>query len=173
MDVTHRWLRGYHINWKTGLRDRDDFEDGHRTHCNSFVNAVTDKLGIYMERPGSRYYKTNANAQYDWLITKQAKKSGWHLMEGDDPLKIYYTAQQYANHGMVVVAVYKNKNESKPGHIALIRPAAVTKEQIDVMGPVLIQAGGYNSDSTFLIDGFRKRIKIWPNPEIKLYCNTE
>lgn len=167
LDVAHLWLKGHHVDWQTGQRDENDVLDNHRIHCNRFVVAAAARLGINMERPTKH---TGANEQYDWLISKKATVEGWLPVDGDS-LEQYYNAQQYANKGFMVVAVCKNKNEDFSGHIALVMPFVTTQERIYKQGPMMIQAGTYNSAGTPLKEGFKKHIGRWPEPGIKLYYN--
>jgi len=71
----------------------------------------------------------------------------------------------------VVVVVYKDYSGSTPGHSALVMPAAITYDDVKKSGPVLIQAGNFNSDSTRFMRTFRKRIQRWPDDAISFYYN--
>ena len=105
-----------------------------------------------------------ANAQYDWLQTNNATKEGWVQ------LKTALEAQKHANEGDLVIVVFKNEDTSKPGHIAIIRPAIKTIEQIEREGPQVTQAGGTNHYSVSLRVGFKNHPKAWPNG-VKFYMN--
>lgn len=43
-----------------------------------------------------------------------------------------------------MVAVFKHPDPGHPGHIAIVRPASKTADQIAAEGPDVIQAGGHN-----------------------------
>lgn len=58
------------------------------------------------------------------LATRQGGAFGW------SPLPDGREAQRAANRGFLVVVAYKNHNDSKPGHIAIVRPSGKSKDQI-------------------------------------------
>ena len=52
LGVESKWLARQHVDWRTGLPDRDGqvFEHGH-THCSAFVAAAAMSLGVHILRP--------------------------------------------------------------------------------------------------------------------------
>ena len=124
LDVEHHWLRGYeHIAWRTGLPllaahgkeltplARDE------THCSAFAAAAADSLGIYLLHPPEHSHVLLANAQSDWLPSAAGRKAGWQSVSSA------LEAQQRANAGQLVMAVFKNPKATLAGHIAIVRPA--------------------------------------------------
>ena len=169
LGVTTKWQNGHEIDWQTSVALSDRVVSK-KTYCTRFVAAACKKLDIYTLHPQYADDRFGAGTLYDWLESGEARKSGWKIIEGTDPLDIYCKAQQYANQGYVVVTIFKDIAKP-PGHSALVMPAMLTCEEIKKLGPVLIQAGGHNSDSVSLAQGFRSRIESWPNKEIFLYYN--
>jgi hypothetical protein len=106
-----------------------------------------------------------ANAQFDWL-PKEGKEKGW------TPVPDGVAAQDLANRGNVVVAVYQNHDPKKSGHIAIIRPGMKTPEQIAAEGPDVIQAGGTNFNSASLKRGFANHPDAFPKGEIRFYAHA-
>lgn len=51
LDVEHLWIKGHHVNWETGVPDRNDNEYDKRTHCSRFVAAGCKRHNIYILRP--------------------------------------------------------------------------------------------------------------------------
>ena len=70
-------------------------------------------------------------------------------------------AQRLANEGKLVVAAFPSPNPKKPGHIAIVRPAEKTLEQLKDEGPQITQAGEENALSTTAKDGFRHHKGAW------------
>jgi hypothetical protein len=56
--------------------------------------------------------------------------------------------------GNLVVVVYESPDAHKPGHIAIVRPAARPRRLLDENGPSIIQAGEKNYNSTSTKVGF-------------------
>jgi hypothetical protein len=167
MHVEQHWISGAIVDWRTGdptgqpLKPGDS---GKHTHCSQFAAAACEKLGIYILRPPKHGSVLLANAQYDWL-SKEGKEKGW------SPVADGNAAQDLANHGHVVVAVYQNHDPKKSGHIAIIRPGAKTPEQIAAEGPDVIQAGGNNFNTTNLKRGFSFHPQAFPK-EILFYSHA-
>jgi hypothetical protein len=170
MDVTHLWLKGHNIDWETG-RTVSDGISNNNTYCTRFVAATCKRLNICTLRPTDYETHFSANAMFDWMQTSEAKKKGWVPIIADDPFDVFSTAQKYANKGTVVVVVYKDNSGGTPGHSALVMPAVITYDEVKKSGPVLIQAGNFNSDSTRFMRTFRKRIQRWPDDAISFYYN--
>jgi hypothetical protein len=66
-----------------------------------------------------------------------------------------------ANKGEFVVAVFKNPDSKKAGHIAVVRPAAIDSLRIGEKGPQITQAGFTNYKSTDLRTGFSHHGGAW------------
>jgi len=169
LDVNNLWLAGYRINWETGEPDTSNTTTVIKTHCSAFVASACKRLGIYILRPPEHRQVLLSNAQYEWLFTNEAQEDGWKHVDGDD----FKSAQQYANSGLVVVAVYKNPNKKKAGHIALVMPAETDENILNEEGPNIIQAGIENSDSIFLREGFKHHIKVWAENDIVFFYNEK
>lgn len=167
LNVENLWLAGHHVNWETGEPDKPESKEGIKTHCSAFVASACEGLGIYILRPPEHGQVLLSNAQYDWLYGKQSSKEGWKEIKEDK----YKAAQQYANDGYVVVAAIKNKDDSKPGHIALVIPYEIDVNTLTDNGPELIQAGTENSNSISLKEGFKHHLKKWPEDEIIFFYN--
>lgn len=169
MNVLNLWISGHHINWETGEPDKSSATEGIKTHCSAFVASACKKLDIYILRPPEHGQVLLSNAQYDWLFTKKAKDKGWIKIDDN----IFSSAQQYANNGYVVVAVYKNPDEKKAGHIALVIATEISEIDLNDKGPILIQAGTENSESISLKEGFKYHIKKWPENDIVFFYNEK
>jgi len=156
-NVENLWLAGQHINWQTGEPDNPNATKGIKTHCSSFVASVCKQKGIYILRPPEHKTGLLANAQYDWLFTNDAYKLGWRQIKDN----IYEKAQVLANTGNIVIAVCKNPDPKKPGHIALVMPFEKQIDDLKNEGPTLIQAGQTNKNYISLKDGFKHHILDW------------
>lgn len=167
LNVENLWIAGHHVNWETGEPDKPESREGIKTHCSAFVASACERVGIYILRPPEHGQVLLSNAQYDWLYGKQSNKEGW----GEIKENRYYTAQQYANDGYIVIAAIKNKDDSKPGHIALIMPCEIDVKTLADNGPELIQAGTENSNSISLKEGFKHHLKKWPEDDIVFFYN--
>ena len=175
LDVEHHWLRSHdHVAWRTGQQLLE--EHGRRltplardeTHCSAFAAAAADSLGIYLLRPPEHSHVLLANAQYDWLASDAAREAGWSA----EPSAV--EAQQCANGGELVVAVFKNPRSILAGHIAIVRPSATTAERIAKSGPQITQAGFTNYRSIDLASGFDHHPGAWlpgDRGEVKFYAH--
>jgi hypothetical protein len=67
-----------------------------------------------------------------------------------------------------VVAVYKNPDPKKPGHIALVMPAEKTNNDLNNEGPTMIQAGRINSSSVSFREGFKHHLINWNPPPVEI-----
>lgn len=157
-DVMHRWLSGWHVDWRTG--EKTSTEPGGpdaKTHCSSFAAAMAERLDIYVLRPPQHRQTLLANAQMRWLRDHGAE-DGWH------ELASYVDAQAAANRGELVLEAYENPDPHRPGHIAIVRPSNKTREELDRVGPQETQAGEENALSTTTAHGFRHHRGAWlPN----------
>jgi len=166
LDVEHNWPAGVHVNWRTGVPDgRPEKLEGKHTHCSAFAAAAAESLGIYLLRPPDHGQMLLANAQYDWLLSQGAAQ-GWQ------PIRTMAQAQDAANQGMFAVAVYHNRNDDRPGHIAIIRPGAKSPQQLAAEGPDVTQAGGTNYRSASLKQGFAGHPRAWKNQEFLLFAHA-
>ena len=168
MHVEEHWIAGAIVDWRTGDPTGQTIkatDTGKHTHCSQFAAAACDKFGIYILRPPEHGSVLLANAQYEWL-PKEGKDKGW------TPVADGVAAQDLANRGQVVVAVYKNHDPKKSGHIAIIRPGNKTPEQIAAEGPDVIQAGGSNFTSASLKRGFANHPDAFPKSEIRFYAHA-
>ncbi|MGA2083215.1 MAG: hypothetical protein ABSH53_21780 [Holophaga sp.] len=152
MDVEHHWLPGQRIDWRSG----DPAVPAHlgKTHCSAFVAAACERLDIYILRPPEHGEVKLANAQAAWLAGEGADR-GWR------PVGSPREAQELANQGQVVVAVYASPNPERSGHIALVRPADKPEALLEEEGPQVVQAGAENAASASLKVGFRHHREAW------------
>jgi hypothetical protein len=111
-------------------------------------------LGVYILRPPEHSQILLANAQYDWLAREGARR-GW------TPLADAIEAQNHANLGDLVIAVYRNPHNDKPGHIAIVRPNDKTVADLEHDGPQVTQAGTTNHQSITLRRGFSSHPLAW------------
>jgi hypothetical protein len=166
LDVEHLWLSGKSVKWRTGEPlDKPVTVGKSHTHCSAFAAAAAEKLGIYILRPPKHSSALLANAQYDWL-GGDGRNEGW------TPATTGLEAQKLANEGQLVVAVYKEKDPKKPGHIAIIRPSIKSEAKIREEGPQIIQAGMENHASTSLKEGFKHHKGAFGGGLIRFYTHT-
>jgi hypothetical protein len=156
MDVEHLWDPGKSVAWKTGkpLDKQGEVRKGN-THCSAFVAAACMKLDIYILRPPDHATKLLANAQADWLASK-GEENGWKL------IKSAVEAQRLANLGQLGIAVFKEANPERSGHIAIVRPSDKPDAKVKEEGPQVIQAGSTNANSISLAKGFKNHKDAWP-----------
>jgi hypothetical protein len=155
MDVEHLWLPGEVVDFDTGKKIRE--AKSRVTHCSAFTAVVCGKLGVYLLRPPEHEAKLLANAQSDWLAGEKAAKQGWKEVKGAAK------AQQLANEGQLVVVVFREKDDARPGHVAIVRPSTRNDDQIKETGPQVIQAGATNSSSISVKEGFKNHKGAWPD----------
>lgn len=156
LDVEHLWDGGKSVAWKTGkpLDKQGEVRKGN-THCSAFVAAACLKADVYILRPPEHATKLLANAQAEWLATKGEEK-GWKAV----PSAV--EAQRLANQGDLVVAVFREANPERSGHIAIVRPSEQAEAKVREEGPLVIQAGATNANSTPLAEGFKHHKGAWP-----------
>ena len=116
--------------------------------------AAAEALGVYILRPPKHGQILLANAQFQWLGEEGAAE-GWRELPNGD------AAQGAANAGELVVAAYESHLSDKPGHIAIVKPAARSAEELAVDGPLVIQAGSFNSGAISLRAGFSGHPSAW------------
>jgi hypothetical protein len=157
--VETRWLAHEHVNWETGEADKDaDYEgSGKATHCSAFAAAIGKRVGVYMLRPPEHGQILLANAQAAWFHSPAGTQKGWR------ELKTPKEAQTLANEGYLVTVVYENPDPHKPGHIAIVRPAARPERLLDENGPEITQAGQRNYVKTSTKVGFEHHPGAWPD----------
>lgn len=166
MEVERHWPAGYHVDWQTGVPDgRLVSLRGKHTHCSAFVASAAARLGVYILRPPEHSQILLTNAQYDWLA-HEGKRRGWA------PLADAIEAQNRANLGDLVVAVFRNHDGNQPGHIAIVRPGDKAITDIERDGPQVTQAGGINHRSIALRLGFASHPQAWEAHEIRFYAHT-
>jgi hypothetical protein len=165
LDVEQHWPAGVHVDWRTGEPDgREVKTEGKHTHCSAFVAAAAEKLGVYILRPPEHSPVLLANAQSDWM-SDAAVAQGWH------PLANGLQAQSDANQGLLVVAVYRNHHDDRPGHIAIVRPSDKSDTALRDEGPQITQAGMTNYRSTSLMQGFASHPAAWNRGEVRYYAH--
>lgn len=170
MNVENLWIAEHQVNWETGEPDMPESTHGNKTHCSAFIAATCKKLGIYILRPPEHGQVLLANAQEDWLSSAAGKSAGWKPLTDNDDL--YENAQQLANSGKIVVAIYKNTDEKKPGHAALVMPDERSIKRLAAEGPEIIMAGTHNHNNISLKNGFHSHIEEWPEHAIKFFVYT-
>ena len=167
MHVEEHWIAGAIVEWRTGEPTGKPITDaGKHTHCSQFASAACDRLGIYILRPPEHRGTLLANAQFDWLPSDDGKAKGW------SPVKDGFAAQDSANRGALVVAVFKNPDPKKSGHIAIIRPSTKGDAEIKTEGPQVTQAGGTNMTSGTLKRGFGNHPGAFKNNEIAFFSHA-
>ncbi len=165
MGVESKWIAGAHVDWQTGLPDgAPERMPGRHTHCSAFVASAAQQLGVYILRPPEHGQVLLANAQNEWLA-EEGRSAGWRQLRG--PVE----AQEAANRGWLVVASYHNHRDDKPGHIAIVRPAAKRVADVAESGPDVTQAGTVNSTSINIRDGFAGHVSAWRDGEIDYYAH--
>lgn len=165
LDVENHWPAGQRVDWQTGVPNGHPVAPGHKdTHCSAFVAAAAEHAGIYILRPPEHSPVLLANAQHDWLAGPGAAQ-GWTALPD------MYAAQAAANDGQFVVAVYKNHNDAKPGHIAIVRPSAKSRDRITAEGPEITQAGLRNDTDTTVKTGFADHRSAFADNEILYYAH--
>ncbi len=165
MHVEEHWIAGAIVNWRTGDPTGKPITDNRKhTHCSQFAAAACDRLGVYILRSPEFRGAPLANAQYDWLAGLGAKE-GW------TPVTDGQKAQDLANSGSLVVAVFKNPDPEKSGHTAIIRPSTKSIADLRKEGPDVTQAGGTNHNACSLKEGFRNHPGAFKNGEIRFYSH--
>ena len=152
MDVTHHWLPYKQVDdWKTG--DIVVGVESPVTWCSSFVSAVCSHYHIKLPSP-DHHDNLLANIQAEWLLHK-GHHAGWIIIHSPD------RAQNRANEGQLVLAVYGNPDLDKPGHIAVLRPSIKPADLIATEGPQIVQVGMENVNSTSVKEGFKHHPGAW------------
>ena len=159
MRVESLWLANEHVNWETGEPDRGgDYEGpGKHTHCSAFAASAAKRLGVYLLRPPDHGQQLLANAQAEWLRGDDARSRGWRRITGERE------AQREANRGNLVVVVFANPDKHEPGHVAIVRPAEKSLEELRRDGPQIIQAGQHNHTNTVVRVGFANHPGAFPH----------
>ena len=166
MGVETKWIAGQRIDWRTGLpNDKPLTRPGRHTHCSAFVAAAAAKLGVYILRPPEHSQLLLANAQNQWLA-EEGEAGGWRRLPDGE------AAQAAANQGELVVASYLSHRPDTPGHIAVVKPAARSADEIATSGPLVIQAGTFNSAAISLRAGFAGHPAAWEKQEARFYAHA-
>ncbi len=159
-DVEHLWLARDHVNWETGVRDRETepASTGHVvTHCSAFVAAIGERLGIYVLRPPEHGLVLLANAQNDWLGSHDAQARGWRRVTDAR------SAQSLANQGKLVLISYASPDPKRSGHIVIVRPSEKPEADLASEGPDIIQAGVVNYSKWAAASAFAHPRGAWPD----------
>ena len=165
MHVEEHWIAGAIVEWRTGEpHGKPATDTGKHTHCSQFAAAFCERVGVYILRPPDHSAVLLANAQADWLPAEGHEK-GW------SPVADGTAAQELANRGTLVVAVYKNHNPKNSGHIAIIRPSTKGDTEIKAEGPEVTQAGGHNHNACSLKEGFRNHRSGFEKGEIRFFSH--
>ena len=154
--VEDLWPAGYQVNWETGEPIKVS-KSTHSTHCSAFAASFSKKVGVYLLHPPEHGQNLLANAQFDWLQTDDAAKDGWQRVATG------LEAQNLANKGYLVVTAIKNPDVTRPGHVAVLRPAVKSLDLLQDEGPQVTQSGRTNHYSIPLIKGFANHPGAWPN----------
>ena len=166
LQVGDLWVAGTHVNWRSGQPDAGNASGrGKKSHCSAFVASACERLGVYILRPPEHGQVLLANAQYDWLRGPGREDGWWAVDSGGE-------AQELANQGKIVVAVYRSSDRKKAGHIAIVRPGTKSDELLTEEGPDVIQAGQENYLSTSLKNGFRHHRGAWEGRNIRFYAHS-
>jgi len=166
LKVETLWIAGAHINWFTGEPDGvAETMAGQHTHCSAFAASVAKRLGIYILRPPEHKQALLANAQFEWLSGNEGVAQGWMAVAGA------IAAQVAANAGQLVVVVYRNHHEDKPGHVAIVRPSLKSVAQIAAEGPDITQAGSKNYSVTSVKLGFAGHPAAWGKGEARYFAH--
>lgn len=164
MDVAHRWLAGEPIAWRTGVYSEKSRQEA--SHCSAFAAAACERAGVYLLRPPEHGQTLLANAQMQWLEGEEGARHGWR------PVESAVEAQQLANRGWVVLAVYRNPDAHRAGHVAVVRPSEKSAQLIEQEGPQVIQAGTYNYQSTSVRQGFARHRGAFEAGEIHYFAHA-
>ena len=166
-DVTHLWQPSEYVDWKTGVATTRPARGGVKSsHCSAYAAAVADQLGVYLLRPPEHAQPLLANAQYNWLA-KDGPAKGWR------PVPTAEEAQADANGGQLVVVVFRAPDPKRPGHIAVVHPAAKTEQDLEAHGPEITQAGATNYAETTVSVGFNHHPGAWDSTgkAVKFYAH--
>jgi hypothetical protein len=125
---------------------------------------VAEKLGVGMLHPPEHSQVLLADAQCAWLAG-EGRRIGWQ------PVVTPLEAQRLANRGLLVLACYATRDPALPGHVAVVRPAALTRQRIESEGPQVTQAGIENYRSTSLAEGFRHHPLAWGRRRVRFYAH--
>jgi hypothetical protein len=99
-------------------------------------------------------------------LRDKGSSQGWSRVADSD------RAQEIANHGCLVIASFANANPHKPGHIAVVRPSDISKQEITAHGPMITQAGMTNYNETTLETGFAHHKPAFQDHEILFFAHT-
>ena len=153
-DVEHLWLPHEHVHWLTGLPDlKRPGHSRHATHCSAYVAAMSVRLDVPLLRPPEHRAGKLATPQTRWLGTAGASQ-GWRAVD-------MRQAQTLANQGEFVLAAWANPNPRRSGHIAIVRPSALSMAELEQQGPELTMAGHLNALRISTARGFEDHAGAW------------
>jgi hypothetical protein len=165
LHVETRWLAGGYVDWRSGdPKPGPPPPDGIHSHCSAFAAAAAGRLGVHLLEPPQHSPVQLADAQCAWL-------EGAGRLEGWKRVASPVVAQRRANRGLLVVACYASHRRDLPGHIAIVRPAAKSRSEIEAEGPQIIQAGVENYASASLAQGFAHHPRAWGRREVRFYSH--
>lgn len=158
--VDRLWLPGFRVHWQSGEAITAWAPgSGPHTHCSAFAGSAAMRLGVYLLRPPEHGQTLLANAQMAWLRGEAGVAAGWRAFVPDTGAVA--AAQELANRGALVVAVFENPDPKKAGHIAIVRPGVPDEATLFQDGPMVTQAGGHNAIAVALARGFRGHRGAW------------
>ncbi len=146
LDVEHRWQAGQGVDWRTGLPKGG--ESKLATHAGAFVAAACDHIGVALLHPPEHSQTLLASAQVAWLAS-EGKAQGWRLVGSK------VEAQSLANEGYAVIAEFRCRDLTRPGHAAIVRPGSRPRPSIEADGPDVAMAGRHNQHRIPLREAFR------------------
>lgn len=180
LNVESKWQKGNIVNCKTGetlLEETEKYNSPklkRLTHCSCFAYAVSKALGLpnkaLLPHPenDTELVPALSNKQAEWLET-EGIKNGWNYIKTENREDGFIQAQKFSNQGYFVIAIYKNANLKRAGHIAVIIPSSKDIEKIKLEGPDIAQAGTINFSCGSLRKGFKNKKNAFKNNEIKFY----
>jgi hypothetical protein len=158
--VDRLWSPGFRVRWDSGEAiEAWSPGSGPHTHCSAFAGSAAKRLGVYLLRPPEHGQTLLANAQMAWLRSGAGLAAGWRAFVPD--AGAVAAAQELANRGALVVAVFQHPDPKKAGHIAIVRPGLLDNAVLAQDGPMVTQAGSHNAIAVSLARGFRGHRGAW------------
>ena len=148
MDVKDKWIAGTHIDWRTGVPDGQPESADRPPH--PLQRLRRRRRGKIRRLPAAPAGAPAilAGERPERMAAHRGRGEGWQSLPDGA------AAQNAANRGLLVVASYHNRNDDKPGHIAIVLPGMKNAALLASEGPDVMQAGTVNSARTSLRDGF-------------------
>src|SRR5215469_6296460 len=100
--IMQRWQFGWHVDWRTGEKDR--VEPGGpeaTTRCSALAAAMAERLGVYVLRPPEHPQHLPANAQIRRL-RDHGPEQDWRQLPPD------VSAQETTHRGELVLEAFEN-----------------------------------------------------------------